>query len=308
MMQILSLGDYYAGIDEDKPDQVPSLREQLAEICTERPRRIDRFTELSLLGAGLCVANLPAGVALDDATALYISSGLASMSNVVKVQQQIFVQGEPPKPAGFINTLSNSAGYHVAKNIGLHGKNIFVSRHNSSFEAILQLAALDFATGTSRGALLGAVDESPAPLAHQRTRMRLPDGAPLAEGSHWFFVRPETQAQDPANAATPLASISVPQTLRNTAALASWLDSQALANTAVHLERDAALAVKNSGLLPGVPRFEPPLGHYGARSAGVVSRFIEAGNYDCLINVTGDKMGRLHVMRIERTRHSIKIV
>ncbi len=194
MMHVVSLGDYYADVtDEDDHHARANLRDRLATVCSKRPRRIDRFIELSLLGSGLCAANMPQGIDVDDQTALYISSGLASMSNVVKVQQQIFVHGQPPKPASFINTLSNSAGYHVARNLSMTGKNIFVSRQNSSFEAILQLAALDFATGACRAALLGVVDECPSPLSSQRKRMRLEEGAPLAEGSHWFFLQPTSQ-------------------------------------------------------------------------------------------------------------------
>ncbi|MGI9288521.1 MAG: hypothetical protein ACR2P1_24260, partial [Pseudomonadales bacterium] len=232
MMHVISLGDYYADVKDDgEHSELANLRERLAPLCKERPRRIDRFIELSLLGSGLCASKLPAGIELESQTALFIASGLASMSNVVKVQQQIFLHGEPPKPASFINTLSNSAGYYVARNLGLHGKNIFVSRENSSFEAVLQLAALDFATGASRGVLLGVVDECPPPFAHQRKRMRLGEDAPLAEGSHWFLLRSASQAKSSASPLEPLASISAPQTIKGESELMKWLHSQSLENT-----------------------------------------------------------------------------
>lgn len=297
MMHLISLGDYYADVtDADDHHPRANLRERLAAVCAQRPRRIDRFIELNLLGSGLCAANMPQGIDVDEQTALYISSGLASMSNVVKVQQQIFVHGEPPKPASFINTLSNSAGYHVARNLGLTGKNIFVSRQNSSFEAILQLAALDFATGTCRAALLGVVDECPSPLANQRQRMRLAESAPLAEGSHWFFVQPAASA----NGYRPLASVSTPQTMQGAAQLARWLDSQSLHNTALHIHGDVAQLAECAGLLAELPEFVAPLGYYGARSAGVVCRFITTGKHASLVSINQDKMGRLHVMRVDR--------
>ncbi len=297
MMHVASLGDYYADISDDGEHCVrTNLRDRLAAVCTKRPRRIDRFIELSLLGSGLCAANMPEGIDVDRQTALYISSGLASMSNVVKVQQQIFVHGEPPKPASFINTLSNSAGYHVARNLGMTGKNIFVSRQNSSFEAILQLAALDFATGACRAALLGVVDECPSPLANQRQRMRLEEGAALAEGSHWFLLQPAGLA----NSCQPLASISVPQTVRDATQVAHWLGSQSLENTALHLSGGALQSRQCADLPAQLPSFAAPLGHYGARSAGIVSRFITAGEHASLVSVNEDKMGRFHVMRIDR--------
>ena len=300
MMHVVSLGDYYADIS-DADDQLtrPDLRARLAAVCARRPRRIDRFIELSLLGSGLCAADLPKDVGISKQTALYIASGLASMTNVVKVQQQIFVNGEPPKPASFINTLSNSAGYHVARNLGMTGKNIFVSRQNSSFEAILQLAALDFATGTSRAALLGVVDECPSPLENQRQRLRLAEGAPLAEGSHWFFLQPSSQSITSVN--PPLASISAPLTLHGAAQVARWLGSQSLNNTALHVSGDGLQSTECAALIAELPGFAAPLGHYGARSAGIASRFISAGEQASLISINEDKMGRFHVMRIDRT-------
>lgn len=295
MLQVASLGDYYADVSDDQ-STCTNLRERLTAVCAKRPRRIDRFIELSLLGSGLCAASLPEGMRLDSQTALYIASGLASMSNVVKVQQQIFVHGEPPKPASFINTLSNSAGYHVARNLDLTGKNIFVSRQNSSFEAILQLAALDFATGASRAALLGVVDECPSPLANQRQRMRLQEGAPLAEGSHWFLLQPAASA----SSYQPLASISTPRTMQGVTQLAHWLGSQSLDNSALHFIGDVSQLTECADLLAGLPEFVAPLGHYGARSAGIVCRFISTGKQASLLSINQDKMGRFHVMRVDR--------
>lgn len=301
MLHVISLGDYYADVtDADDQHARANLRDRLAAVCAKRPRRIDRFIELSLLGSGLCVANMPLGIDVDDQTALYISSGLASMSNVVKVQQQIFVHGEPPKPASFINTLSNSAGYHVARNLGMTGKNIFVSRQNSSFEAILQLAALDFATGASAAALLGVVDECPSPLANQRQRMRLEEGAPLAEGSHWFLLQPASQTISPATSPPPLASISTPHTLPGAGQVAQWLGSQSLEDCSLHLRGDGLQSTECAILLAKLPRFAAPLGHYGARSAGIASRFITTGEHASLVSINEDKIGRFHVMRIDR--------
>ncbi|MGI9294254.1 MAG: hypothetical protein ACR2PS_09755 [Pseudomonadales bacterium] len=297
-MHVVSIGDYYADVSDNGEHSAPAnLRDRLAPLCRERHRRIDRFIELSLLGSGLCAANLPTGIDLESQAALYIASGLASMSNIVKVQQQIFMHGNPPKPANFINTLSNSAGYYVARNLGLRGKNIFVSRENSSFEAALQLIALDFVTGASRCALLGVVDECPPPLDQQRKRMRLGEDALLAEGSHWFFLRP---ASELVPSFESLASISMPQTLKSASEVFKWLELQTLKNTAIHLNQCALLTTDCADLVAGVPRFQAPLGHYGARSAGISSRFITTGDHSSLISINKDKVGRFHVMRIDR--------
>ncbi|MGI9285364.1 MAG: hypothetical protein ACR2P1_08240, partial [Pseudomonadales bacterium] len=190
--------------------------------------------------------------------------------------------------------------YYVARNLGLHGKNIFVSRENSSFEAVLQLAALDLATGASREVLLGVVDECPPPLAHQRKRMRLGEYAPVAEGSHWFSLRSASQAKSSASPLEPLASISAPQTIKGESGVMKWLHSQSLENTALHFNSNALLSIECAGLLAELPRFTVSLGNYGARSAGVTSRFITHGEYASLVSINADKIGRFHVMRVDR--------
>ena len=126
----------------------------LKPVCREHFRRVDRFIQLALLGSGRCVA----GQELAPDLALYLGSGLGPMSNNITTQQQLIRDRLLPKPFNFINTLGNSAGYYVAKNLGLNGQNLFISRRGASFQATLVAALVDYAgrcrtagTGGCRG-------------------------------------------------------------------------------------------------------------------------------------------------------------
>ena len=99
-----------------------------------------------------------------------------------------------PKPFNFINTLGSSAGFYVARNLGLQGQNFFISRHGASFEATLMAAFADFAAGAAQQALVGAVEEVTLPLAQHRQRLDLRDDAVVAEGSLWLLLEAHANA------------------------------------------------------------------------------------------------------------------
>ena len=126
MLEILALGDHYQTVD---PEQgLANLKPAATEVCRDRFRRIDRFTQLALIGSARCVQSADPG----PKTGLYIGSRFASTGNTIAVHEKMVSAGVVPKPANFINTLSNSAGYFVARNLGLGDRNLFVSRGDAS--------------------------------------------------------------------------------------------------------------------------------------------------------------------------------
>jgi hypothetical protein len=163
---------------------LPSLEAELKQVCREYFRRVDRFIELALLGSGRCAA----GRTLHPDCGLYLGSGLGPMTGIIATQQQLIRDRELPKPFNFINTLGNSAGYYVAKNLGLRGQNLFISRRGASFQAVLDAAMTDLQAGVLAQALIGVVEEATLPLDEHRRRQGLPDGTPVAEGSHWLLL------------------------------------------------------------------------------------------------------------------------
>ncbi len=165
-------------------DELPPLRARVKEVCGKGFRRVNRFIQLALIGSQQCAADL----SLDSHCGLYLASGQGALQDSVDVLQQMALEGQPPRPLSFVNTLSNTPCFYVAQNLGLTGANQFISNRPFPFEAALSLAALDFECGVLSQALVGGVDECILPLEHHRERLGLGAGASLGEGSHWLLL------------------------------------------------------------------------------------------------------------------------
>jgi hypothetical protein len=92
-----------------------------------------------------------------------------------------------PKPFGFINTMSNTAAFYLAQNLGIRGRNITVSSQHLSFERGLELLNVDFALGAETSALIGGVDESL--LSRSALQEQTDRGWRIIDGSAWFYVK-----------------------------------------------------------------------------------------------------------------------
>ena len=182
MICVTAVGHYLHPMREGEP--LPSLAAALKDVCRESYRRIDRFIELALLGSGRCAQ----GRRLAPDCGLYLGSGLGPMADNIACQEQLIRDHELPMPFDFINTLGNSAGYYVAKDLGLSGQNLFISRRGASFQAVLQAALVDLECGAVDQALLGVVEEATKPFAEHRRRQGLAADTLVAEGSHWLLL------------------------------------------------------------------------------------------------------------------------
>jgi hypothetical protein len=163
---------------------LPSLEQELRAVCREHHRRVDRFIQLALLGAARCAA----GRRLDADCSLYLGSGVGPEGNNIVVQEQICRDHLLPRPFNFVNTLGASATFYVAKDLGLNGQAWWVARRGASLEALLELAFADLELGLCSQALVGVVEECPAPYEDHRRRVQAPADAVLAEGSHWLLL------------------------------------------------------------------------------------------------------------------------
>jgi hypothetical protein len=182
MIRVSAVSHVYNALQEGA--ELPSLDEALKAVSREHFRRIDRFIQLALLGSGLCAT----GRKLAPDCGLYMGSGIGPMTGNIATQEQLIRDRELPKPFNFINTLGNSAGYYVAKNLGLTGQNLFASRRGASFEAVLMAAWVDLNAGVVSQGLVGVVEEATLPLAEHRRRQGLAADVPVAEGSHWLLL------------------------------------------------------------------------------------------------------------------------
>ena len=165
-------------------EALPPLDQALKDVSREHFRRVDRFIQLALIGSGRCVA----GQALRPDCGICLGSGFGPIGSNVATQQQMLRDREIPKPYNFVNTLGISAGFHVAKNLGLTGQNFFISRRGASLEAVLETALLDLELGVVSQALVGVVEEVTLPLGEHRRRRGLPADTLVAEGSHWLLL------------------------------------------------------------------------------------------------------------------------
>src|SRR5262245_23108268 len=115
-------GDYCAAVD----DALPDLRTLAKEATGGHVRRVGRFIQLALIGACRCTGD--AKPAPD--TAVYIASRRGDLEVTIEVMEQVFRDGQQPKPLSFINTVSNAACYYVARHFGLHGRSCFIGGSN----------------------------------------------------------------------------------------------------------------------------------------------------------------------------------
>ncbi|MHB8405873.1 MAG: hypothetical protein ACYDCJ_10665 [Gammaproteobacteria bacterium] len=183
MIKIVSASHYLQLVNDDAA--LTSLESALKDLCREPFRRIDRFIQLALLGS----ANCAAGRKLRPDCGIYLGSGLGPVGNNIVTQEQLIRDSEIPKPFNFINTLGSSAGFYVARNLGLQGQNFFISRRGASLQAVLSAAMADMFLGFVTQALVGVVEEVALPLGAHRLRQHLPQDILLAEGSHWLLLQ-----------------------------------------------------------------------------------------------------------------------
>ncbi|HXB96625.1 MAG TPA: hypothetical protein VNZ54_01145 [bacterium] len=187
-MSVLLASSHYLHAVGDGP--LPDLDAAIREACREPYRRVDRFIQLALLGAARCVGER----ILDPTCALYLGSGVGPEGNNILVQEQICRDHLLPRPFNFVNTLGSAATFFVSKDRAMDGQGWWTSRRGASLEAVLELALNDLELGVCEQALVGIVEECPAPYEDHRKRVGAAPGQALAEGSHWLLLQGEPKA------------------------------------------------------------------------------------------------------------------
>jgi len=168
-------------------NSIDFLKAEIGRYTKENFRRVNRFILLTLLGAHQCIT----AHTLDDDTAIYLTTEHGNLGETADVLDEIYAVGSLPKPFGFINTMSSTAAFYLAQNLGIRGRNITVSSQHLSFERGLELVNVDFAGGAERNALIGGVDE--ASLAETALEGCADRGWRMVDGSGWFYVKSERQ-------------------------------------------------------------------------------------------------------------------
>lgn len=184
---IRSFGSYCSPASEDVAD----LKAELRRVVGKNIRRIDRFTQLALIGAHRCAGNID----LPERTNVYLGSGLGPYSTAARALTTIFKAQEPLMPLDFINLVGNFSSFNVAKTLGIEGANLFVTNMSCCLGAIVELALIDLQSSMCECALVGWVDECVVPLSLHRNLARVDSEREIAEGSHWLLLDSRPLAQ-----------------------------------------------------------------------------------------------------------------
>lgn len=179
---VLASGLRCFGAEEQALDMLALLHQEHGL----RLRRSNRYIALTMLGALACVQ----GRRLEPDCGVYLSSGLGNIAESLAMMEPALCDGVAPMPFSFINVSSNMAGFTLASQFGLHGRNLAVARQDNAFVAALELALGDLLAGRVSQALVGAVDECVWPLAMHRRRLQVAAESPLLEGSGWLLLGP----------------------------------------------------------------------------------------------------------------------
>lgn len=210
-----------AGFVQLAGDTPASLRDELRAVTPSAPRRLNRLSELGLIGAHRCVA----GRDLNGDTAVVVATTTGCLNDSVQLLRAVG-QRRPPMPMDFINVSSNMTGFHLAAGLRLHSSNQVVASADFAWEAAIEVAMLG-----SRRFLVGAIEECTWPLAQQRERLGLAHDTPILESSQWLWVDRD--------AASPIARIESVRRYEHDAAMA---DSFASASW----PRDSEVSVHNA--------------------------------------------------------------
>jgi len=174
----------YGSYQSSAEGELEPLKQLVIETTGKHVRRIGRFIQTALIGAGRAAG----GMDLPAETAVYLTSGRGDLEVTVDVMEKLFRDGSAPRPLNFINTVSNSACFYVARQLGLRGPSIFSCNKHFSFETALQLALLDFQRGAVTSALIGSIDIVAPPVRVHRLRLGFEPERPVGEGSHWYLL------------------------------------------------------------------------------------------------------------------------
>jgi hypothetical protein len=270
------------------------LKPLVADAVGAPVRRIGRFIQLALIGAGRCARTMQ----IERDAAVYLGSGRGDLEVTIEVMQSLLRDGHAPKPLSFINTVSNAACYYVAQSLKLMSRSSFVCNRYFAFETMLQLAALDLAGGGVRSALVGTVDVVVPPLAGHRIRLGLSADTEVADATHWLELRSEATT-------APLGRLLAVESFVDRAALNAWLATQRI---------DAKWILATGQFMPAneadewskslnLERFDYRTSrpYYDSQSGAALGEFLRSGDTRTLLHLNRDPSGRYGAMVVKKS-------
>ncbi|MGQ9427516.1 beta-ketoacyl synthase chain length factor [Gilvimarinus sp. F26214L] len=285
-LKITATGTYYCPVDDDS---LPELKEAVRAATGVAVRRVTRFVQLALIGAGRCAS----GQDLPADTAVYFASCRGDTQVTVELLEDMVGRRELPGPLTFVNSVSNAACFHVARALGLHDRSNFITNRFDPITAALKCAWLDVLRGEVRSALVGSVDSCSTPLSDHRQRTQRPPDATVAEASHWLLLG---NAADPRPA---LAWVRAVKNFSNWEGLHQWLRAgdfrAAELAPGQHLQPvDQERILRTTGI-DQVWRYRQELAGYDSATGAAIEGFIARGARS-MLHVNSDPAGRFSVV------------
>lgn len=269
-------------------DALPALKQLVRESIGTDVRRVGRFIQLALIGAGRAAVDLPVD------TALYLSSGRGDSGAIVDVLETICAEGRSPRPLNFINTVSNAACFYIAQTLGIEAASSFISSRYCALENTLVTAALDMRCHGVNDALVGVVDMAVEPLPEHTQRLELEPGSVLAEGSHWLHV-----VREPGERAV-LGRFEGIHDFPDALALESWLAEEPVAASVFgagqYLGGEVGQWCDRLGLEPWVV---PEIGYFDSFAGRLFCDFLARGE-GRMLYLNRDPLGRYCAVELVR--------
>lgn len=290
-IHVRGIGSYYAPVEDKLADLKPLVKEATGDSI----RRVGRFIQMALVGAGRCVG----GAKLPAETGVYFTSGRGDLDVTIDVMEELFRDGHAPKPLNFINTVSNAACFYVAKQFGLHGRSTFLGNSFFSFETALQLAMLDLEIGAIKSALVGSVDIVTPPVDIHRRRLKLKSGEPVGEGAHWLWLSAE-------RGRGARGAVQGAEFFADRAGLLAWIAKQGLDVQRTRLAagqfigaEDVAAIKQASGITQDFV-YRDALFYYDSQSGAAIGAFLAGDEGDAMLHVNADPDGRFAAFVVRR--------
>ncbi|MDM7857007.1 hypothetical protein [Thiopseudomonas acetoxidans] len=124
------------------------LKTLLREHFSSLPRRIDRLAWQALLTAA------PLTQHLVSSCGIYLAADYPSGDTMTGLLNSVCIQKLQPRPFEFVNSVSNAAGFYLAKQLDVQGPNLFISAGPQVWQQLLQLAYCDVQAKNCQQALL----------------------------------------------------------------------------------------------------------------------------------------------------------
>ncbi len=165
------------------------IQETLITLTGLDMRRVGHFCELALVGSVLAKKRLKNP--LDPRSHVYFGTGLGEVQKTAALFKQTLDSDETFSPYNFINSVSSTTAFYIAKTAGLESRSITVCQEELSFEWALKLACNAIEDNDAAAALAGGADEFSYPREDHMKRLPLDENQIMGEGGGWLCLSSE---------------------------------------------------------------------------------------------------------------------